>query len=200
MEPTVTEDDVQPSLSIDVLQLSDIFPFGSEGTSSNKMEILLGHLPIQARAWSLCETYLEHMSWSFSPLKRDEIVDDYLTPIYKWYKGRQATAFTDEYPPTVTPHRLAVLFMIFALGAMTDLTLEPCRFSLFALKYISPPLISFLDNSESETYHLLARAALSTRSVYESPEIATVQAILLMAIFHGSGSKRHTIESSVSFG
>lgn len=46
-------------------------------------------------------------------------------------------------------------------------------------------------------YYDLSRACLALRSVFDSPELATVQAILLMASYHGMAGKRYTMDSSV---
>ncbi|KAF8639464.1 hypothetical protein AX16_010317, partial [Volvariella volvacea WC 439] len=166
--------DGSPHLPAEIMQLSNIFPFRSEGSLEQSMELLLNHLPPYPRAWSLCETYIEHASWAFRPLKRDEIINHVLTPIYKHMKEAPVAGSNSQY--AISPHQLAVLFMIFALGALVDLTLEPY-------------------NLESETYHLLSRAALSLRSILDSPEIFTVQAVILMASYHGLGSQRYTVDS-----
>jgi hypothetical protein len=55
-----------------------------------------------------------------------------------------------------------------------------------------------LDSPESETYYHLGCACLSLRSVFDSPEVYTVQAVLLMAAFHTWGGKKHTMDSAVS--
>jgi hypothetical protein len=54
------------------------------------------------------------------------------------------------------------------------------------------------DNKEANVYYHLGRASLSLRSVFDSPEIVTVQAVLLMAAYHGNAGKRYTMDSSVS--
>lgn len=54
------------------------------------------------------------------------------------------------------------------------------------------------DNKEANVYYHLGRASLSLRSVFDSPEIVTVQAVLLMASYHGNAGKRYTMDSSVS--
>ncbi|KAG6837547.1 hypothetical protein H0H93_007728 [Arthromyces matolae] len=174
------ENDSTIEVSPEVSQLSSGFPF-SVPTSPEKYEealdILFGYLPSQPRAWSLCETYIEHASWAFRPLKRDEIIDDTLSPIYKSLKERRATNFPG--PHTIFPHKLAVLFLIFALGALVDLTLEP--YNAEAIKYVH-----------------LSRACLSLRSIFESPEVTTVQAVVLMGAFHGLAGKRYTLDGSWS--
>ncbi|KAK7061636.1 Zn(2)-C6 fungal-type domain-containing protein [Favolaschia claudopus] len=77
------------------------------------------------------------------------------------------------------PFSSGVLFMLFALGALVDLTLEP-------------------HNAESDRYYHASRAAMALRSVFDSPEMATVQAVLLMATYHNMGGRSYTMESSWS--
>ncbi|KAG6902306.1 hypothetical protein C0995_001916 [Termitomyces sp. Mi166 len=171
------ESDPTHEVSPEISQLSSSFPFttpNSPETYEKALDVLFGYLPSQPRAWSLCETYMEHVSWAFRPMKRDEIIDETLSPIYKSMKERRSTDSPG--PHTIFPHKLAVLFLVFALGALVDLTLEPY-------------------NAESDTYYHLSRACLSLRSIFESPEITTVQAVVLMASYHGIGGRRYTTDS-----
>ncbi|KAG6918921.1 hypothetical protein DXG01_010576 [Tephrocybe rancida] len=122
--------DNDPALEVspEVSQLSNAFPFGTHDSSERlekSLELLLGYLPSQPRAWSLCETYMEHATWVFRPIRRDEIIDEILSPIYKSLRERRAAESLG--PHTICPHKLAVLFLVFALGALVDLTLEPYR-------------------------------------------------------------------------
>lgn len=125
MDTSTEERDRSHHLSSDVARLSRALPFGAEGNVDKAMDLMFSHLPSEPRGWSLCETFLEHVSWAFQPLKRDEIVDEVLSPIYKARKRRTAAGSTIAHD--ISPHLLAVLFMVFALGALTDLTLEPCE-------------------------------------------------------------------------
>lgn len=185
-------DDI-PQVSLEIARLGNSFPFGAENNAEKTMDLLFNYLPSHARASSLCETYMEHGTWVFRPIKRDEIIDDIFAPIYKSMKERQATGSMG--PHCISPHKLAVLFLVFALGALVDLTLEPCEFS----SCYPIPILNFScqDNAESETYFLLSRACLSLRSVFDSPEMTTVQAIVLMANYQGLCGKRYTLDSSV---
>ncbi|KAF8076284.1 fungal-specific transcription factor domain-containing protein [Lyophyllum atratum] len=167
------ESDRVPQVPFEISRLSSAFPFGAEGNSEQALDLLFDSLPAQPRAWSLCETYMEHAAWIFRPIKRDELIDEILTPIYKSLRERHATESPG--PHIIFPHKLAVLFLVFSLGALVDLTLEPY-------------------NTESETYYHLSRACLSLRSVFESPEISTVQAVVLMGAYHALG-KRYTLDS-----
>ena len=78
---------------------------------------------------------------------------------------------------TRCPHLLATLFMVLAVGALVDLTLPAC-------------------SAEAEKYYRLGRTALSLRSVWDSPELETVQAVGLMAGYHSLCTFRYTIESA----
>ena len=162
-----------------MLRLSGIFPFSSGCAPHSEkyktaMNILFAGLPPRPRAWALCETYMEQASWIFRPIKRDEIIDDILTPIYNVKKARDDS--NSEPTTNITPHKIAALFMIFASGALVDLTLPPY-------------------NADAEGYHHYARAALSLRSVFDSPAIETVQTIGLMAHYHSNAGKRYTLDS-----
>ncbi|KXN83717.1 hypothetical protein AN958_00859 [Leucoagaricus sp. SymC.cos] len=168
---------VQAGISPEISQLSAIFPFGAETSSDAVLDKLFSYLPEQPRAWALCETYLQQAAWSFNPIKRDELINDILAPTYRALKARQAGQSTGF--PNISSHKLAVLYLIFALGTLVDLTLPPY-------------------SKDAEMYHNLSRASLSLRSIFDSPELATVQAIMLMAVYHQMSGKRYTLDSSWS--
>ncbi|KZT00577.1 uncharacterized protein LAESUDRAFT_732177 [Laetiporus sulphureus 93-53] len=150
----------------------------------DNFEVLLDHLesqlPPQLRAWALCEAYVAHFTWWCRPIKRDELIDDILTPIYNAIKdpAKSRAAYHPHLQDTHRcPHLLAVLFFVLAVGALVDLTLPPC----------SP---------EAEKYYRLGRTALSMKSILDSPEIETVQAMIMMAAYHSLCTLRYSIESA----
>lgn len=127
MEPSWIPDDDQSSTSLltqDILRLSNLFPMCAEANSEKTMDILFSHLPEQPRAWALCETYLEQGAWQFQPIRRDELIDEILVPIYRSRKERASS--DSNQPHVISPHRLASLYIVFAIGALVDLTLDPC--------------------------------------------------------------------------
>jgi hypothetical protein len=80
--------------------------------------------------------------------------------------------------PTRTAHDLALLFMIFCYGALTDVNLPPAP-----------------DNSISEDFFQLTKAALVLEPVLERPpSVATVQTLSLIAIYEGICSRDGSIE------
>ena len=168
----------RPKVSPEMMRIAAMFPFSTGCAPDSEiykaMDFLFSCLPPRPRAWALCETYMEQASWIFRPLKRDEIIDDVLTPIYNAKKEREENS---EAPQNISPHKMAVLFMIFASGALVDLTLPAY-------------------NAEAENYHQYGRAAISLRSVFDSPMIETVQAVVLMGYYHSNGGKRYTLDST----
>ena len=113
-----------------------------------------------------------------------------MTPLYKLSK--QSAGANIETLPTVSPHRLAILYIIFAIGSLVDLT-QPAY------------------NSSGEHYFHLCRAAMSLRSVFESPEICTselfslvytinqyflVQAVALIGNYYLLGGRHYNLDAA----
>lgn len=131
------------------------------------MEQLESILPPYPRAYSLLEIYVEHITWYCRPLKRDEVIEDLFTPFYK-----NKTDIVHR-----KPHNLAVLYFLFANAALYDLTLPA-------------------HNEEAETYYNLGRAALSLQCIFSEVEMQTVEALILMGLYHGMSGHRHSLESA----
>ncbi|KAI0718035.1 fungal-specific transcription factor domain-containing protein [Cerioporus squamosus] len=172
------EAEAAPALEPELANVAIPFPMAiiEEGTDA-LIAKLEAHLPPQPRAWALCETFLEHLSWWCRPLRRDELIDDVLVPIYKCVKDPKRTSYHRDDEDDRCPHLLAVLFFVLALGSLVDLTLAPC-------------------SAEAELYYRLGRAALSLRSVFDSPELETVQAVALMGLYHSLCTSRYSLESA----
>ncbi|KAI0915694.1 hypothetical protein AcV5_003545 [Taiwanofungus camphoratus] len=171
------------SLPLDLTNLSQSFPFANiDDDHEMAIDKLKSYLPPQPRAWALCETYLAHFAVWCRPIKRDELIDDILIPIYNSIKDPSKAKKSDQPSASAArrrPHLLAVLFLILAVGALVDLTLPPC-------------------SAEAEMYHRLGRAALSVHTIFDSPDIETVQALVLMSGYQSLCGQRHTIESAWS--
>ncbi|KAF9247205.1 fungal-specific transcription factor domain-containing protein [Melanogaster broomeanus] len=128
-------------------------------------------LPPYPRATTLCETYLENAAWIFRPISREELINEVLVPVYAFVQDRNNTE--------VSPHTVSLLYMVFAHGALTDLTLPPY-------------------NTEAEDYFHLGRLAISLQSVLDLPTTQTVQSLLLMAYYHSNGGRHYTLNSAWS--
>ncbi|KAK7025002.1 hypothetical protein R3P38DRAFT_2952243 [Favolaschia claudopus] len=79
-----------------------------------------------------------------------------------------------------TVHQMASLFLIFAIGSLVDMDTVG------------------VDNSpDADSYFGLASAALSIKNVFdEAPEVATVQALTLLANYYTYSSRRFSIEAA----
>lgn len=123
-------------------------------------------LPTQPRAVALCELYLEYGCIREHFVRREELLDNLMGPAYNMISERSLTA-----------HQLAVLFLAFAVGARMDLTLPH-------------------DNDEADRYFLCGWTALSLCSTVISPELCTVQALLLLALYHVQDGRRYDLDSA----
>lgn len=160
--------------------LSGMFPMGVGDTTTcqrygDTMDILFDCLPPTTRAWSLLEIYMKRGGAVFQPIKRDHLIEDFLTPIYNLQKEREDRVGKDSIQ--ISPHKIAVLFLIFAIAVRIDFTLQ-------------------VDNEESEKYYHYARAALTLRSVFDSPMTETVQAVLLLANHRFTAGESHSRDSA----
>lgn len=179
-----TEKQSEPPMMPDVLnRLATMFPMGSGYPTDPQeyediIDMLLDCLPPSSRAWSLLEAYTEHVSWLFQPIKREHIVEDFLTPIYNAKKERKDAAdFAATARTQVSPHKIAVLFLVLAIGANLDFTLPS-------------------DSEEGENYYRYARAALTHGSVLDSPWMETIIALLLMSQYRGTAIKPPSRDNS----
>ena len=151
------------------------FPFISDGRSyQDRIHALIGALPDSAKASSLCEGYISGYSWFFRPLSRGELFQEFLTPTLS---QRDSGGHLDGEQRFVQPHRIAVLFFIFAIG------------SSMGQSHVS----------ESDRYYQLGRTALSMRSMFDAPRLDTIQAVSLMAAFTSNSGGKYAIEEGWSY-
>ncbi|KAJ7594047.1 hypothetical protein C8J56DRAFT_426624 [Mycena floridula] len=107
--------ELDPSyLPAEINQFSRAFPFVPFNVPSTSVQTSIeSFLPPISRAITLCDTFLEHLSWMFHIVSRKQIVDE-LIPVV--YKTRHAS---------YGPHDLALLLVVLGIGALVDLNLEP---------------------------------------------------------------------------
>ncbi|KAH8830870.1 hypothetical protein DL96DRAFT_1707664 [Flagelloscypha sp. PMI_526] len=138
-----------------LFRLSSQFPIdlGIDGSSS--LSSVIRHFPGRLKASSLCELYTEQFAWSWTPVLRDELIDEFLVPTYKTLEAMKNTAGT---PTTALhPHRCA------------------CSLSRLCSRIV--------DWEDADKYYHLARACLSMQSIFDAPQCATVQAIALLSSY-----------------
>ncbi|KAI5123022.1 hypothetical protein M0805_007643 [Coniferiporia weirii] len=160
------EFDIINALPDEINHAAKAFPFAPVYLPKDQIYALIeAQLPSYERATALVEAYLEHVTWFFRPVKREQIMEDLLPIIYKRRWSEQPNSEKECFPKAEDEaHRLALLLMVLACGAVADLTLAP-------------------SNAEAELYNHLGRAALSLRSVFDGASFRTVQAVMLLAIY-----------------
>ncbi|KAI6149927.1 fungal-specific transcription factor domain-containing protein [Pisolithus tinctorius] len=124
----------------------------------NVENLVNDYLPTWEQAHRLVEAYLEEATWLFHNVSKDQILFE-LLPAY----------YVNDIPHVTqagsNPHRLGLLFLIFAIGALLDASQKP-------------------GNAEAEHYHQVARVAICLQSVMEKPSLETIQALHLLSAYN----------------
>ncbi|KAJ3512326.1 hypothetical protein NLJ89_g3583 [Agrocybe chaxingu] len=173
-----------PTETVDVVEkLAGAFPFSRARPNTDGLQAIELLLPPRERAAHLCKSYIDHASYFFRPIRPDDLLGDLFPTIYACIashnQARSSDPDIDKNSSTdnTSPHSVAILCFIFALGALLD--------------FSQPPF-----NSEAERYYDLGRAALSLRPIYDSANIDTVSALGLMATYNSLAGKRYTRDSA----
>lgn len=172
------------------------------GDASNLQTLVADHLPEWPRARQLCDLYLEQAPWFFGAITRRQLLEELLPLFYGealnlQTPGSSPPSYDHDSPPQPTlvvsssafvrsstggasAHELALLFVVFCFGALTDPELPPAP-----------------NNLEASTYYHLTRAALNIEPVLDRPpSVATVQTLSLMGIYQGLVADEHSIETT----
>lgn len=108
-------------LPTEIYQCYRAFPFTPPGVEPHFVQSMIEtFLPPIDRAIILCNTLLEHLSWMFHIVSRQQMVNEMIPAVYKR---------TQPYGP----HDLALLLIVLGVGALVDLASHP--YSLEAQHY-----------------------------------------------------------------
>ncbi|KAF9779329.1 hypothetical protein BJ322DRAFT_455613 [Thelephora terrestris] len=143
----------------------DIWNHNSRGQSELPDDVLSDlrrALPSHSQAVHLCEQYKKW--YRFQPIQIGDLMDDVLPFVY-------------EGDLTSSPHKLAVLYFVFAAGSLMDPALPP-------------------RNARAEAFCELGLKALDLRNVSASTEVETVIAISLLASYHGNLGTENCLETA----
>jgi hypothetical protein len=137
-----------------------------------RAEIESRYMPNWERASYLTKTYCEQAAWIFRGVSTEQIMEE-LLPTYYPNGPLEAVDKTEH------AHDLALLFLIFAMGALVDLGQQS-------------------GNEEAEHYHQIARAAIYLQPVLEKPSIVTIQALHLLGLYNAmSGNELNAEDASM---
>jgi hypothetical protein len=172
----------QPQLPEFISKYATSFPFTPSSTDLDIDFVVQNFLPPWEDAWHLSELYLEQAPWFYGPVTKKQVHEEMLPTWYSEAAGLNP-AGTSVYKPSApgvgpgidpessprSAHELALLFIVFAFGALTDISLPPLP-----------------DNPEAERYYQLTCTALALEPVLDRPPlVSTVQTLSLMAIYQG---------------
>ncbi|KAG8876521.1 hypothetical protein FS842_006006 [Serendipita sp. 407] len=137
-----------------ILDLCLNFPFGTIPVDEHAKEELYGYLPSEeSDAILLVERFFVNVGWLYNFVPRPRLL------------SMVRTLYDPSVAP-LAPHRLAIIFAVFALTTLVDQHPRPVWRS-------------------SHTYSLLARAALGVESIFgTTATLATVQALSLLSLWY----------------
>lgn len=166
---------------------SHAFPFTPLGAPTAIRDLIDSHLPPWPTATHLVQTYLAQVLWIFHGVTRAQLVDDMLPAIYHTQSagagGDEPVAAGEDYSG---PHDLALLFIVFAIGALVQPTADADADapSDGSAQTTTKSTSATASSALGEHFHQLARAALALQPVLEKPAIVTIQALHLMSIYN----------------
>ncbi|KAG6889881.1 hypothetical protein C0995_013855 [Termitomyces sp. Mi166 len=134
----------------EVVRLSQCYPLPDNVSPEPNLkmrEYIRSMLPPRAEADHLWDQALQNALWQYNP-----------HPSETFYPNLAHHCYTIP-TPELSPRRLALLFMILAVGCLVDLTHRPP------------------DSPDAERYHQLARAALCEIPVMEETNVETITAL-----------------------
>uniref|UniRef100_A0A0W0FW73 Zn(2)-C6 fungal-type domain-containing protein n=1 Tax=Moniliophthora roreri TaxID=221103 RepID=A0A0W0FW73_MONRR len=116
--PSISKFDRLPELDAsylpdEIIRCCDCFPLTANLPTSSIQASIESFLPPIERAVGLCNTFLEHLSWMFHIVSRQEIVGRIIPSVYK------------QNGLPYGPHQLALMLVVLGIGALVDLNLEP---------------------------------------------------------------------------
>ncbi|TCD62867.1 hypothetical protein EIP91_006273 [Steccherinum ochraceum] len=155
--PCMSESNL-PHLTVDMVDAareSFEIPINDEFEMKKK---LLTLLPPLSQACRLCEIFLEHGEYLWTPIPRNQLFDEILGVIY-----RTTPLFTEE-TNLVSTHALSLLFMVFALASSLDMEKLP-----YAV--------------EAREYYFMARLALKCAPPTHDCTLWALQSLIYMNVF-----------------
>ena len=156
------------SQTAEIRHAAELWPFAPSYLTTPALAAqLIQHLPTLGRATALTEAYFTNLSWFCEPISRDQVTSELLPLFYSQSSRGSLIPDHSKLPSEIAaehPHELALLFAVFAFGAVADLTLPA-------------------ENAEATKYCSLSRAALGLRNVFNGGSFIGCQAICLLAIF-----------------
>ncbi|KAI5997762.1 hypothetical protein EDC04DRAFT_2976965, partial [Pisolithus marmoratus] len=167
-----TRDSKGPQLPQKIANISQAFPTEPSHLPLNVENLIKDHLPSWEQACYLTKVYLEQATALSQTVSKDDILSE-LLPAYYANNVLHITQAGNN------PHRLGLLLLIFAIGALLD----PDQKS---------------GNADAERYHQVARDAICFESMMAKPSLEDIQLLRLLSLYNNvSGNELAGRETSM---
>ncbi|EJD08184.1 uncharacterized protein FOMMEDRAFT_138150 [Fomitiporia mediterranea MF3/22] len=173
------------SLPVDIPWLSHVFPFSpslNQAAADNLRSTLLAALPDTPTARGLADLYFANASWMYHPVTKEQFYKHIFARVYPYATAESPVdAETDRDSGSFESHRLALLYIVLAVGVLVDLK-RPSH------------------DTAAVRYFQLSKAALSIDAVLEDPSIPGIQALVIMCHYmflNDVDSQRWTLMGTV---
>ena len=170
-------------------QASALWPFAPARLTTAALSAqITAQLPPIERATALIEAYFANLARFLSPIDREQAAGELLPLFYPrstfdWRRTGSTNSHGNDSSsadqPSIAsvaleqPHELALLYAVFACGAVADLTQAP-------------------DNSEAARYIALSLAVLGLHNVFDAGSLSACQAVSLNGSFKVHSGRRAT--------
>ncbi|KAF8167169.1 fungal-specific transcription factor domain-containing protein [Crassisporium funariophilum] len=156
-----------PRLSTRVLDLS----LQSQTADDTVIKEVLNLLPSFPEALHLCDVYLDHGKFMYSPIPRKELIDDILSSVYEAKSPKSPGHY----------HPLSLLFIVFAIATLFDTNRKPY-------------------SDETQEYYHLSKASLNLSPPIYQPTLEAIQTLIHSAQYLDlSGSESQGPDSAWTY-
>ncbi|EJD07477.1 uncharacterized protein FOMMEDRAFT_75316 [Fomitiporia mediterranea MF3/22] len=173
------------ALPVDIPWLSHAFPFSpslNQAAADDLRSTLLAALPDAPTARELADLYFANASWMYHPVTKEQFDKHIFARVYPYATAESPVdAETDRDSGSFESHRLALLYIVLAVGILVDLK-RPSH------------------DTAGVRYFQLSKAALSLDAVLEDPSIPAIQALVIMCHYmflNDVDSQRWTLMGTV---
>ncbi|KAH8825492.1 hypothetical protein DL96DRAFT_1817038 [Flagelloscypha sp. PMI_526] len=154
-----------PTLDHTLGSLSAKTPLDFTRNMESFVSTILNDLPERARAWSLCDILYKTYPIYSMPIQEEELMESYIFPMYKYLEDSHTAQNLPLSSRAFRPHRCATIFFVFAIAAWLDVTNQQYWV-------------------EAGRYYQIGLSCLSMQSIFYSPEVASVNALCLLAYYN----------------
>lgn len=159
------------------------FPFPPGILSTPVQPMIESFLPPVERAIALCDTFLEHLSWMFHIVSRQQLINELIPVVYKHINVPYG------------PHDLALMLIVLGIGSLVDLNLQPYNLEAQHYYRLARATLS-LQPVLGEQSVVTIKVVIIMFIKYGRQFDVEPQVLHLMSIYNGMSGKESNLEQS----